>query len=332
MDEKNQRKSSSVSIRVTPEQQQIIERMGLSPTALFNRGFDEVFLESRKELAQKNLEHYPTIKRLFEEDWILEKVSELRINEEDGVNGHGLAWMLSAHPDRKVLKIIEENRRKASEGNVDAGMMAFLQESYFYTPLLKLQELEENLKLLEKDSKIRSTLKKAKNEEQFWPTLSEIEVAAYFKKNGLLKQIEPLVGGKTPDLSIDLAGEETFLEVYTPELSNALVAAGKERKVIAMKNRAWGKIDDKLKQLPKGKSSVLVINRSFSEIDAINVEDAILGTLGLYVSKIPGKEPLIVRKSNGLGRERDLSDLKAIVLYKRVFDIRAGKKMISHGS
>ncbi len=319
-----EKKSEIINIRITPEQRRLIDDSNLSPTEIFNKMVNVGVLEKRKETAKQNLEKYPCIKALFHENWVLAEINRLKFNKDGDVFGNGLAWLLSVNPDEKVLKHIEENKKLAEKGNVDAGMMAYLQGSFIYEPLLKLEELEQNLLLLKNESKIARTIKKAQNEDQFWQTLSEIEVAAYFKRKGLFKEFEPKIEGKTPDILANLDGNDFCIEVFTPSLAKELEEAMRKGEAITLGNRAWGKLDEKLNQLPKKTPSIIVINRAFSEIDAINVADAIMGSLSLLLPKDPKLEPKVFRKNDGLAGLRSLDNVKAIVLYKRVFDFNKG--------
>lgn len=281
-------------------------------------------LEDRKKIAITNLSKYPIIKSLFHEDWILEQINNLNINEEEGVNGHGLAWLLSNQTEEKVIQTMKEYKNKLDAGDKQAILIAYPLGASIYEPLLNLAELEKNLDVLKNESGIKNMIKKAKNGDQFWHTLSEIEVAAYFKRNGLLKAIEPLIEGKTPDLLVNLDGRDFCIEIFTPMLAQKLEAIMGKIEAISLGNRAIEKIDEKINQLPKSLPSIIVINRAFSEIDLTNVVDAIFGSLSLLLPKDVTSEPISFRKKDGLIHSRDLSNIKAIVLYKRVFDFNNG--------
>jgi hypothetical protein len=281
----------------------------------------DIPLEERKKLARKNLDTYPIIKKLFGDEWILEQINTLEFNEENGVHGNGLAFMLSISPDKELLEQFQENIKKATQGDIDAGMMAYLQGSGLYEPKLKLEELEQNLGIL-REEKLSGIIKKAKNSEQFWQTLSEIEIAAYFKRKGMLKEIEPLIDGKTPDILIDILGEDFCIEIFTPLMPEKLKDSIKSGEAVSLGNRARDKLWDKLGQLPRGKPSIIIINRAFSEIDLHTVGDAILGTQSLLLPKDMTKKPKPVRQLDGIAQSYDLSNLKAIILYKRQFDGR----------
>lgn len=318
------KKSEIINIRITPEQRKLIKDSNLSPTEIFNKMVDVGVLEKRKEIARQNLEKYPNIESLFEERWILAQISCLKFNENGDVYGHGLAWLLSVYPNEKDLKQLEEKKKLAEQGNVDAGMAAYLQGITTYVPLLKLEELEQNLELLKTEQKIAKTIKKAQNQDQFWQTLSEIEVAACFKRKGLFKEFEPQIEGKTPDLLIGLDGEDFYIEVYTPMLARELEEAMNKGEAVTLGNKAWGKLDEKLDQLPKKVPSIIVINHALSEIDSTKVAGAIMGSLSFLISKDGKSEPKAFRKNDGIAHSRDISNVKAIVLYERVFDFNNG--------
>ncbi len=266
----------------------------------------------------KNLGKYPIIKKLFGEKWILEQINNLRFNGDGGVHGNELAVMLSFFLDEKMQKYFQENIKNAGRGDCDAGMMAYLQGRLLYEPLLKLEELEENLGVLKQERRLTRTIDKAKNPEQFWQTLSEIEIAAYFKRKRVLKEIEPLIDGKRPDLLIDLSSEDFCIEVFTPRMPEKF--RNTNGKVVSRGNRARDQLCDKLDQLPKDKPSIIIINTAFSEIDSHEVTEAILGTQSLVLPKDRTKEPRLLRQPDGIAQSDDFSNLKAIILYKRQFD------------
>lgn len=255
-------------------------------------------MESQIDLVRKNLEKYPTIRKLFTENWILKQVPSFKIIE-DEIQGNSLIWMLLGDKERDSNELF-----------------------------LKLLELEENLKLLESEPGIFGIVEQAKSEEHFWPTISEIEVAAYFKRKDLLLKLHPVVGKNTPDLEVVLDGKNIYLEIYTPELGEQLKDALHSGNAVSLKNRAWDKINDKLKQMPKDKLNVLVINNSYSSFDSELVREAIMGTPAIRISKDQSIEPKEIIMDDGLRSTINLERLKAIVLYKRIFDIRNGKKVL----
>lgn len=277
----------------------------------------DIFLkEGKKQLARKNLGKYPIIKKLFGEKWILEQINNLRFNGDGGVHGNELAVMLSFSPDEKMQKHFQENIKNAGRGDCNVGMMAYLQGRLLYEPLLKLEELEQNLGVLKQERRLNRTIDKAKNLGQFWQTLSEIEIAAYFKRKGMLKEIEPLINGKTPDLLIDLLSEDFCIEIFTPMPENFRNTNGE---VALRSNRTRDQLWDKLYQLPKNKPSIIIINESFYK-NSDTVPEAILGTGSLILPKDGTKEPRLLRQPDGIAQSYDISNLKAIILYERQFD------------
>ncbi len=321
MSKLQEKKSEIINIRITPAQRKLIDENNLSPTEIFNKMVSDEVLEKRKNIARTNLDKYPTIKFLFREEWVLEQIDKLKFKPKEGVDGHGLAWLLSNARDEKLIANFEKNMENAVKGDVDSGMMAYMQGNYIYEPLLKIGDLERNLGILRNEKGIRSMIKKAKNNDQFWKTLSEIEVAAQFKTKGILKELEPKINGKTPDNTITLDKEEFCVEVFTPGLSQELEESLRTGKAVFMKNRAFEKLDEKIDQLPKGKPAIIVINTAFSDIDSMNITDAILGSLSLLISRDPKKEPKTTRKQDGLAQTKDLSNIKSIIIYKRGFNL-----------
>ena len=274
----------------------------------------------RKKIAIENLERYPTITELFGREWLIEQIDKLEFDDEEGVNGHGLAFLLTHQLDKEIIRIIEGNKRSANAGNIDAGMLGYIQLQTFYEPILKLKELDGNLELLNDEKGIKSITKKAKNISQFWQTLSEIEIAAYSKRKQIFKELEPNINGKTPDILIGLEGEEFAIEVFTPELAQKIEDAIKSGKAVSVRNRARGQLEEKISRLPKGIPSILAINTGFSEIDSSKVADALLGTSVLLIPKDSTRPTETTRKKDGIVHSQDVSNLKAVVFYKRWVD------------
>lgn len=234
------------------------------------------YLEQRKNIALNNLEKFPTIKKLFGVDRLKQKIGQLKLTDEEGVTGHGLAWLLSREP-------------------LD----------------VSLQELENSLCLLQNEQKVGRLIKKGLSDDQFWQTLSEIQIIARFKKNGKLIEIEPLINGKTPEASIKLGDETLPIEVVTYQLGEQI----KELDVGTMKNRMLDKLPEKLPQLLDG--TILVINTTHSEIDKDQVLDAIFGTPIVKIPYDSTKSPLWSRSEDGIISKLNLKKLKAVVVYGR---------------
>jgi len=334
----SEKKSEIINVRITPEQRRLIDEGNLSPTEIFNKMLNVERLEKWKDTARQNLKKYPTIAALFRDEWVLDQINALKFNSDGDFDGHGLAWLLSNKPNKKILECFEENMRLFEKGNLDAGMMAHFQGRYIYEPLLKLEDLEQNLTILKGEQKLARTIKKAKNTEQFWATLSEIELAAAFKRKGMFKEFEPLIERKTPDLLVTVGGENFYVEVFTPGLAQKLEDTMNKGVAVTLGNRARGKLNEKIDQLPKNRPAIIAINRSFSEIDSLYVANAILGSPSLLLSRDMKQKPKMIREKDGIANWRDLSNIKAIIIYKRTFDARGGlvtlfeiKRILSEG-
>ncbi len=291
------------------------------------------FLELRKNLARKNLDKYNIIKGLFGEKWINEEIENTSLKENGDLSVHGLIWLLS-NP-LKVDKSMEEALEKELGTSID-WFSNFLRKGFMddrYRPRLLLDELEESLTLLKNQPRIGSSITKAKNRDQFWATMSEIELAGLFKRNNCLLAIEPNICGKTPDLLIELDKKSVIVEVYTPQQSEtAQKTMENGGGAFADKFRLKSQIKDKLAQLPVNKKSILIINNAFSGQDLYELDDAIIGQTVCVVPLDPsGKiEVTTKRKKNGLVEEKDFNKIGAIALYKRSTNYKVG--IVTHAN
>ncbi len=291
------------------------------------------FLELRKNLARKNLDKYPTIKNLFGEKWINEEIENTTLKENGDLSVHGLIWLLS-NP-LNVDKSMEETLEKELGTSID-WFSNFLRTGFIddkYRPRLLLDELEESLTLLKNQLRIGSSITKAKNKDQFWATMSEIELAGLFKRNNCLLEIEPNIDGKTPDLLVELDKRPVIVEIYTPQQSEiAQKTMEKGGGAFVDKFRLKSQIKDKLEQLPVNKKSILIINNAFSGQDLYELDDAIIGQTVCIVPLDPsGKiEVTTKREKNGLIEEKDFNKIGAIAMYKRITNYKVG--IVTHAN
>ena len=93
-------------------------------------------------------------------------------------------------------------------------------------------------------------------------------------------------------------------------------------RAIALENRLRNQLEEKIYQIPDGKTSILAINSAYSLQDAIHLEDAIKGTFA--VSFIPNSniEPELGHLDDGLRNSRRLRNLRGVVMYRRSFDLK----------
>lgn len=271
-------------------------------------------IEERKEIATKALELYPKIVEQFTEKWLRQKINEMEYRQDRDINGHSLAWLLSkprVTPQREhywISRITTNPTKWQAAFEINSLNLEF-------SPEFILQELEQHLTALQDEPRFKRQISKAKN--QFWETLSEIEVAGYLKKNEKLLGIEPSIDGKTPDCLANFAGREYCIELFTPGLSADLRDPFNRGKALSIKNRLREQLEVKLQQLPENRESIIIVNRAYSEQDAIHLEDAIIGSLGLAAPKKGPKIFTVERDGSGLRNHSSITKLRGVAMYKR---------------
>ncbi|MEM3566823.1 MAG: hypothetical protein QXK18_08165 [Candidatus Bathyarchaeia archaeon] len=163
-----------------------------------------------------------------------------------------------------------------------------------------------------------------KNEEQFWQTISELEIATSFKTK-YPTTIEPKIGNKCLDVHVKLDDKDILFEVINPEMYKPLrYLSG----VVNIKNRAKEKIAEEIDKQLKDLSDVikspliLVIDISRSEIDYEDILSALEGSLALQVIFDKQTHRVVaehaVRSNDALSKEKPESKIvSAIIAYKR---------------
>lgn len=299
-------------------------------------------IDERKDIARKNFHSNNFIKEFFGERWFKAELDKVKFDTFNGFQGHELLFLLS-NPIPSISELnklqgeVKADLKEVISSPMNQGLTIknYANFSYFkwlVEPVLKFKELNSNLEALKDKLKIKSLIKKAKN--QFWDTLSEIEILASFEKNGILKNIEPTIDGKTPDGLINLEGRDMCIEIFTPHLAQRLENASKKGEATFLPNRLQGNsglFAQKLSQLPSSVPSLLIINKSFSEIDDIEVEDALYGSsaVRLTFDKITGQCVSLkgIREDNGLPTLFNNDIVSGVIIYKREVDL--GPKLIT---
>ncbi|MEM1540363.1 MAG: hypothetical protein QXJ07_03150 [Candidatus Bathyarchaeia archaeon] len=265
----------------------------------------------------QNLQRYPLIRDFLGLDWFKEK-------ERAKNKTHPLLIFLS----RVELDLGEiEHLVNQLKNEKDKLKQAFIYEAiinklYATAFLSHLNHMLGLLKPNEQGTKhIREGLK---NEEQFWQTISELEIATSFKTK-YPTTIEPKIGNKCLDVHVKLDDADILFEVINPEMYKPLrYLSG----VVNIKNRAKEKIakeiDKQLKDLSDVIKSplVLVIDISRSEIDYEDILSTLEGSLALQLvfdrqtHKVVAER--LIRSNDALTKEKpEAKIVSAVIAYKR---------------
>jgi len=268
-----------------------------------------------------NLAVFPTIKSFLGGKWFNRK-------KQENNKTHPLLIILSRDfpSDEEIRK---EMKTFEKEDNVERRYFIFQRIQNLLRPKAFLHHLETMLDLItSKSEKVKDLKNGLKNEDQFWHTVSEIEVVSLFMKEYAV-EIAPAVDGKKLDVRVEIQETEMLLEVFDPQMFKPLrFLSG--RAIGIPTNRAKNKIYYEFKKHLKGahiKKNVpiiVAIDIGGTEIGYDSVEDSLIGSLHLKIlldkktGKVVGQYPNRANDSlHFLDKETDM--LSAIICYKRVF-------------
>lgn len=300
----------------------------------------KIQLDMIRTRVKTGFDAFPVIKQFFGDDWFERELDLSTYDANNNFTAHGLISLLSYFPiDMKKMieledeidgitkKLLVESESSKKMGLAAKGLTGLKNYKTVFGNVILLYDIEKNLNILKSKLKINRLIEHAKNKEQFWSTLSEIEVLAAFESQKILVEIEPSIDGKTPDGLINLNGCKFSVEIVTPKLAEAITDVSKSCHVIELKNRLQndGILARKVQQIPSSTPTILVINRTYSEFDEYDLEDAVYGTLALQLKydTLSGEciETTDIRKNDGLGISPKDDKISAIALYKREIDI-----------
>lgn len=270
------------------------------------------------KLVEKNLQEYPTIKEFLGEKWFKEKIGKKN-------NTHYLLFCLSSELDDNKIdektKLLKQEKDELRRYFIASGIKEMLR------PIAFLQYLEGMLKAItRKSSKLKDLRNGLKNEDQFWETISEIEVISAFIEH-YKTEIAPSLEKKKLDVKVDFNGERILIEVIYPRMFKpAQYLTGK---ALGIPNRARSLIYEEFKKHVKDIETndipvVITINTGRSMIGYDFVEDYLMGTLQLtfFVNKengkVVGSKP--TRASDAMNKlDKETNLLSAVVCFRTRF-------------
>jgi len=283
------------------------------------RLIEELELE-RQELNYQtilgNLKNYGIIHDFLGKRWFERMADEKN-------RTHPLLIFLSHKPPSE-REIQEEVNALGGETNDLGRYLRSLRIQDMLWPSAFLDYLEEKLQaIVSKSKKLRDLRDGLVNEDQFWETVSEIEVISSFLNNYDV-EIAPELDGKKLDVKVKLNSKNLLIEVINPNRFKPLrYLTGK---AIGIKNRARDKIFDEFKHHLKGmkiqEPVAITIDIGRSEIGYDSVVDYLIGTpqLTMLFDKEKGKavETFPSRAENYMhALEKGTDVLSAVICYKR---------------
>lgn len=266
----------------------------------------------------KNLGKYPAIRDFFGDNWF-NKMNK----ERDKV--HPLLICLSKQsPDQEMLSAEVKAFNEEADGS-KRYLRSLRIENILRSSAL-LEYWEEMLCLIVSKSKKLKDLKDGlRNEDQFWETISEVEVISSFFEDYIV-EIAPKLNEKKLDVKVELNEISLLVEVINPKRFKPLQYL--TGKTIGIKNRARDKIFDEFKSHFKGmpienSPIVIIINIARSEINYSSIEEYLVGTPQLTM--LFDKERAEVVKSfpsrakNSMHLLEEKTDILSAVIPYKVF-------------
>ena len=238
-------------------------------------------------------------------------------------------YLTKSMPDeskvREILKVLKEDSKHI-------GALVVL--DHLLKPHYILKHLDKCLSIIQDESKLDASLEHLLNSNSFWQGYSEIEVAAYLKSVFGKIELEPsLDDKKNADIKFPLNSKDVFVEVTVPKryykYVKAMQESAEEHKVVQLEapvERASDKILEELKHFADVLDkvlSIIIINLNDTEIEDIDIEDALMGVSKLVVltNRFTGKIETRVARENWTAFSKDdkLRKVGAIMCYKRDF-------------
>jgi hypothetical protein len=263
------------------------------------------------------LEKHAAIKNFLGADWFK--------MEQEGKRGHALLVLLSRSviDEANLAKDLESMNKEKDHLKREIMVLRIRNKK---SPQALVDYLDGILnQVASKTKKLKDLQNGLRNPDQFWETISEIEVISAFIGTHQV-EIAPRVRDKKLDLSIDLGGEKILIEVINPDMFKPLKYM--TEKAFGLENRARGKIYDEFKEHMKDleayledKCVIVVIDIGRSEIDYDFVEDYLLGTWQFtwQIEKATGKvvNEYPSRSGDSMHALEEKTDvLSAVVCYK----------------
>jgi hypothetical protein len=97
--------------------------------------------------------------------------------------------LLKEDPDEAKIESLTERFRNSKTPLEKTIIRWAIERSRYHLGILR--HLESSLSILKDEKGIKNAIKHLKNMEQFWSTLSEVEIAANLKRNSFEIELEP---------------------------------------------------------------------------------------------------------------------------------------------
>lgn len=248
---------------------------------------------------------------------------------EDDPNSLFVHYLSKSNPDvSEVEKLVNVLKKEPKH------IGAIFALDHILRPYYLIKYLDSCLEPIKDQEKLRTYITHLIEKDSFWQGYCEIEVAANIKKLFGEIELEPkLPNGKSVDIKFPLGSDEIFVEVNAPKRSykhikrmNESAETGQVVQLEAPVERASERIIEELNHFSKildKVNSVVIINLNETEIEDIDIEDAILGVSSLLVqtNRVTREVTTKVKRGewNAFFRDPELSKIGAVICYKRDF-------------
>jgi hypothetical protein len=247
----------------------------------------------------------------------------------DDPNSLFVHYLSKSNPDvSKVEKLVNVLKKEPKH------VGAIFALDHILRPFHIMKYLDSCLESIKDQEKLGKFVAHLTEKDSFWQGYCEIEVAANIKKLFGKIELEPkLPNEKSVDIKFPLGSDEIFAEITAPKRSYKFIERMRESvdtgqvvQLEAPAERASEKIIAELNHFAKileEVHSIIIINLNETEIEDIDIEDAILGVSSLLVQTNRVTREVITKVKreewNAFYRNADLSKIGAVICYKRDF-------------
>ncbi len=265
------------------------------------------------------LKQFPMLTNMLGRKWFDDEIKRVR-------RPHTLLILLakaSVSP-KKVNQLTQQLTNETNKLGKAFLAEAILNEFY---PFALLSHISSALGAFKPDEQgMPNLIRRLKNEDEFFQTLSELEIAACLRKKFPVT-LQYKVGNNPVDIKVTIDGKDFLVEVLDLDRSMKLKFV---RSIISMNNRAKDKVLEKLnEQIAKyaektASPIILAINNSKAGTDQKEVMDSLEGSMVVhFVSKNKGEEiaTYVTRAKDSISDKSEWGKhISGIIVVKRDFD------------
>ena len=267
---------------------------------------------------KKNLKDFPNVVSFFGKNRLEKLIEEKPF--------HPLVKILSNVPvsEDRVKRVM---KRIGKQDELWKKEMMWLGIKCRYYPESMFYDMEASLAMFTKHEQGRGRIRDGMlDENNFWPALIELNIAARFKKRYRTILQPPIGDNNKLDIKVEIDGSPCLFEIYSPKESLKMKYVRTAQYITT--NKAKDKMLEKLeKQLKSAKNMgqpvVLIIDRSNNlNMDEIDIGNSLFGTYQwtMMINKENGDvvDEYATRKSDSISKISPYGEIiSAVILLKR---------------